>query len=332
MILLFLTSCGIPAPSDQSIGVGHQAVFNGDPVGFAFHAVGRLITQRAGGSSLCTGTLVGDVVVLTAAHCIDRAHNYSFLLNQQSYPVKHVFIHPHYESKAATYPHVLNDVAIAILAVRPHSDITPLAMSRTQPWVDMPITIMGFGATGEGTGDDNVKRAQQSYISKVGAVHYEIPPLADQGNLCDGDSGGPSLAFVRGQPIIVGVHSTKDISGCGEGGNDARIDLFHNWVRQTARDAGGSVLAPIAFNAQEVEDGSAIAFANGAIDGQPVGDSFGTDQPLLLDSGQGCAIGYHESPWTLFWPYGIGLLLMLRGHRRRQQGQSSRYDRTVSKL
>lgn len=65
-------------------------------------------------------------------------------------------------------------------------------------------------------------------------VAEETAPEEIAGNVCPGDSGGPSFVLVDGLEAQVGVHSMGD----GANGYDRRVDLHLDWIEATA---GGDV-------------------------------------------------------------------------------------------
>jgi hypothetical protein len=58
----------------------------------------------------------------------------------------------------------------------------------------------------------------------------ESVPVEIAGNVCPGDSGGPSFVLVNGLEAQVGVHSMGD----GQNGFDRRVDLHLDWIKTVA--------------------------------------------------------------------------------------------------
>jgi hypothetical protein len=59
------------------------------------------------------------------------------------------------------------------------------------------------------------------------------------GNICSGDSGGPTFSVVNGKEVVIGVHSTGS-RPCGQVGNDVRTDVYRDWIIKTANGDVGS--------------------------------------------------------------------------------------------
>lgn len=197
-------------------------------------SVGKLLRS----SSLCTATLIGSRTVLTAAHCVrdDGQTWHSFVADGVTYSVSKVIPHPEYSD--TTY---VNDIALALLAASP--PIVPSPIAKLPPKVGQELTIVGFGRTKEsGPSDSGIKRLAKNTVSSVAATRITIWGSSEgKGNICNGDSGGPSFAMIAGEELQVGVHSVK-FSSCGVGGADTRVDAFLPWIEQAA--AGDVAIGP----------------------------------------------------------------------------------------
>ncbi|MCA9670379.1 MAG: trypsin-like serine protease [Myxococcales bacterium] len=192
--------------------------------------------------SLCTATLVGKRTVLTAGHCVTPGAPHTFTLDGVAYQSAQVIRHPQYNSAQ-----ISNDIAIIILASEP--PVQPAAVNTTVPTVGTEITIVGYGKTSENNSNAGTKRMAKSTIAEVTPTRIRIPQSTSNtmGNVCNGDSGGPSYAIVNGQEVHIGIHSTKS-GACGAGGHDVRVDAFMQWIEQNAggdlNKAGGSTTPP----------------------------------------------------------------------------------------
>lgn len=202
--------------------MNRSSVVNGQPHS-GHPSCGKLTT----GSSLCTATLVGKKTVVTAAHCVSPGWSHTFTVGGQAYKSASVHRHPKYNSYQLTY-----DIAVVMLQDAP--SVQGAVINTTEPPVGTEITIVGYGKTGEWNSDAGVKRMAKSTIAELTPTRIRIPASNSSaaGNICNGDSGGPSYAMVNGQEVHVGVHSTKSGS-CGSGGHDTRVDTFADWISQT---------------------------------------------------------------------------------------------------
>lgn len=220
---------GITLLGDEPDGERTPYVVNGQPHS-GHPSAGKLTT----GGSLCTATLIGKKTVLTAAHCVSPGASHTFTTDDG---VKHlsakVVRHPSYNSYQIT-----NDVAVIILQTEPA--IAPMPINITPPSSGLEVTIVGFGKTSEYSEDAGVKRMAKNKISSVKTTQFTIAGSSTLGNLCNGDSGGPSYAIVNGVEVDIGVHSTKS-GACGSGSTDMRVDAYADWITQTA---AGDVVKP----------------------------------------------------------------------------------------
>ncbi len=177
---------------------------------------------------VCTGSVVDDYVVLTAAHCVDDSNENHYQVAGGTDPfndadwvvdVAEVAEHPDYDD--STLEH---DVGIIVLQESP--PVTPLAWQKTvnnSVYAEgTSFTAVGYGVTSEsGSDDSGIKRTVQLTITDVGYDAFLYGSASK--NICSGDSGGPSLKTIGGVETVIGTVSYGD-QNCNEFGGSMRTD------------------------------------------------------------------------------------------------------------
>ncbi len=282
-----LTGCNPEAPIDalrRPITEGQKHL--GHP------AIGVLTFARtATDEGACTATLVGNRVVITAAHCLVYPKQVFTLAATTSEPERHfpareVVYHPDFDPKVPWK----NDLGVVLLAQAP--PIGSMRLNPLPPSVGDAITLIGFGETEKGAKDNGVKRIATNEVSAVRSLFFEVSgSKGSYGNACYGDSGGATLAAdAAGNESIIGLLSY--ITGaCGESNTFVtRVDVHLPWLRKVTK---GDL--HIVGETPPANDGLASDDAGAHGDGQdPGGDPEG-----------GCAISHGPSADAAL----IGLLL-----------------------
>jgi len=198
-------------------------------------AVVEVLSSSGGKVTHCTGTLVTEDVVVTAAHCVcegataydcnDEATVYFSGLGveddpdtyfDESNPYVHgdVVVHPSYYFFGST---VQNDIALVLLKF-PFEDnalvamVKPINVAKTAPKVGQSLELVGFGFSNDAcTSGAGVKRKVNMNVATTSGDRFTV--VDADAHTCPGDSGGPAL---DSQGRLVGVLSSKpagDIDG-----------------------------------------------------------------------------------------------------------------------
>ncbi len=252
---LVLSACDT-AEMEVLEGTGTEAVgkiFGGSAPDAPEHdAVVSLHTLARGGKSVyvspfCSGTLITEDVVLTAAHCVSNtsANKVAVYVGDEPavdivshlYTVSEVLVHDQYSSAQ-----ILNDIALLRLDNAVTEAVTPVehlpsADGFTSADIGTTVNFAGFGD--DEYGNSGVKLQVDGTLGALGCGVSGCPDGGDTATQvsysqttagpCFGDSGGPMFVYRAGGTYVGGITSYGD-SYCTIYGVSTRVDAFESFI------------------------------------------------------------------------------------------------------
>lgn len=196
---------------------------------------------------LCSGTLIGSDLVLTAAHCTDAQPVEVIIgrvdLAQYGGERRDVKWSRSYPNWQAEY-----DVGIVMLENPVATKPRAIASGCSLDGGDM-LQVVGFGLTTKSGTGDNTKL----HVAKIPVTDPDCTQdpacaadIAPDGEFvagghgtdaCFGDSGGPVYIKTKAGPALIGVVSRglfASATPCGDGGVFVRADKVVKWIEKTS--------------------------------------------------------------------------------------------------
>lgn len=246
-----LAACNEQTSSSVSLNQNQQGVIGGDKVTAGMNVARSTVGLYDGKSkSLCSGTLIGENLVLTAAHCIDETSDQlvvyfgkDFADKDQSLLRRTVkaLVNTDYNPKRAEDT---GDIAVVRFEGSLPAGFAPAPLLKDFSGVGegTRVVVAGYGLNWSW----GVKRGAgvlRTTTLKVNGAFGSSEVMLDQSlrrGICSGDSGGPAYLDVNGQLYLLGVASRGDslpiplTPNCFIMSIFTRVDIYANWIATTS--------------------------------------------------------------------------------------------------
>jgi trypsin len=248
----FMAANCSPVDSPTQLVSQGRPIFYGSPDDNPAHTAVVAITNGPGTGYFCSGTLITDSVVLTAAHCVEgsSAGNVQIFFGSNAYSggtyrqAADLDWHDDYDGW-----NIENDIGLIRMTSTAPAEITPIAflpeeIGLTNADIGATLDFSGFGLTESGS--DGAKLHVEQDITQVCSGPNScgnVAPKAfgynqDGGGPCSGDSGGPAFIFRSGTEYVAGITSYGD-QYCTDFGVSTTVDEFTTYIL-TYLSQGGS--------------------------------------------------------------------------------------------
>jgi hypothetical protein len=233
--------------ADQPLVTRRSAVIGGSPDTFSQYPQVGVLTTLNGIPFTCSGTLVTESVVVTAAHCLSMASQGELIFSTEwsaadgpaTYDAVRGYLRsPQYDPSGASNIH---DIGVVFLSTGMPGVSLPVLNSAPVNIGDV-VELVGYGRT-TSDGGVGIRSFAQSSISAVDISEMEVGSTGSARN-CEGDSGGPSLltdntGALRLAGVVSRAADNTDTT-CSGATIHTRVDSHLDWLRSViAQDSAG---------------------------------------------------------------------------------------------
>jgi hypothetical protein len=202
-----------------------------------------MVLKSNGG--VCSGVIIAQNVILTAAHCATGAEQYRIhYRSDDGSPVmlepERVTIHPHYVAGAVKSRKPSIDLALIKLRANLPNRFTPASLSSVHPVTDQSVLTGGFGLS-----EAKNPRSMGQFLAAQFKIREPYGPGkfliwlqgGQESAICTGDSGGP----IEHEGAVFAITAWAEINKntlCGPQSQGVLLGPQRIWIDKTLQEWG----------------------------------------------------------------------------------------------
>ncbi len=240
---LGITACG-PTPSDGLDGGDQrESITHGKAVKASSDlskVVVAVVAEKTEGQALCTGSILSENLILTAAHCVDGnptqvrivfATKVKEASAEQIRVARGVFQNPFWKN-----PNTEKQGDLAIIQFSgglPEGFTSVRLVPKTyKVTTGDSVIFVGYGVTDglERTGSGVLRTTKSTVTGQQSPT--EILTDGKETSVCFGDSGGPGFAVIKNNFVQWGVASSVLNQECNEASIHTSVMAYEPWIRE----------------------------------------------------------------------------------------------------
>jgi secreted trypsin-like serine protease len=213
---LVLAACAPKGETSQELQANGDSIIGGTEVAENDKILQSVVAvYDRTGKQLCTGSLLENNLVVTAAHCISNGEMYVFFGTAMGPTVPRrlidlVAISPYWETRNSEKFNT-GDIAIVHFQGTVPEGFKPAKLLKDKKILrkDLTVAVAGFGISNGVTGDGS-GTLRKTTLNIADAKFSASEVLLDQTHgtgVCHGDSGGPAYVEINGEYLLWGVTS-----------------------------------------------------------------------------------------------------------------------------